>query len=158
MKYLCLFFVVCFLSLSCTTKKEIVYESHTDTIYNETHDTIHIFKCDTIKETQYITHVDTIKDVQIRTITLKESGDTIREVVNNNMYHYVYAKDSTDRYKSKVDSLQKAINELQKEKVNVVENKKVTKKVKGIWSIIAPVFLFLFILAIMYWSVRKLKQ
>lgn len=114
------------LSVSCVTKRETITEVHTDTIYNETHDTIVVTqnKTDTIRDYKIITKTDTIRDVQTRVITLKESGDTIREVINNNVYHYVYQKDSTDKYQNKIDSLQKSISQLQQDKEKITENEK----------------------------------
>lgn len=135
--------------INCTTKREIITEVHTDTIFNETHDTLVITqnKVDTIRDYQIIQKTDTIRDIQTRVITLKESGDTIREVVQNNVYHYVYQKDSTDKYKSKIDSLQKSISQLLQEKKKI-QNSKDKEVVKEKKDYLGYITFFVFIIGL----------
>lgn len=60
-------------------------------------------------------------------ITLKESGDTAKHEVNNYYYNRIVERDSTDRYRSSIDSLKAIIQQL--------ENKeKVVKKEPSIWD------------------------
>ena len=147
--------------VNCTTKREIITEVHTDTIYNETHDTLVITqnKIDTIRDYKIITKTDTIRDIQTRIITLKESGDTIKEVVQNNVYHYVYQKDSTDKYQSKIDSLEKKLTQLQKEKEKVQnqKEKEVVKEKKNIFGYFTFLMAFICFLCIAFLIYKIIK-
>lgn len=155
-----LLYIILFLStLSCVTKRETITEVHTDTIYNETHDTVLIKqnRIDTVYEYQTITRTDTIRELQTKVITLKESGDTIREVINNNVYKYVYQKDSTNKYAKQIDSLQQAITQLKsdKEKITNDNKKEIVKTKRSIWSYIETYIIIIALFFMLFLVVKK---
>lgn len=152
------FMVLCGILVSCSTKKEYVYVNTTDTLVVETHDTIHTFKVDTIQDTRMIVLKDTVREVITKVITLKESGDTIREIVNNNIYHKVYEKDSTDKYRTRFDSIQNVLNELKESKNTDVQVKEVVKTKNGIWKYVAYVLATLLIAGLVYIVILKIKK
>lgn len=157
------FVFILLVCVGCHTKKEIVYESHTDTISLVTHDTITIqsHSVDTLHEYKVINTIDTIRDVQTKIITLRENGDTIREYINNNYYHYINQKDSSNKYQSKIDSLQKQITQLQteKEKIDNQKDKEVVKvKQNVIWKYLCAIMSFLLVCGIGYILWFKLKK
>lgn len=88
---------------SCSTEKVI-----TETIYE--HDTIMVHHSDTVKEVVYKSKVDTVTNTEVHTYTLNNVGDTIKEIHHYHNFEKVIVVDSTDRYKSIVDSLQAIIN------------------------------------------------
>ena len=154
--------IICF-CWGCVTKKEVVTEIRTDTIHIESHDTLELLtsKVDTIREYQIVQKTDTIRDVQTRIITLKESGDTIREVINNNLYHYIYQKDSTDKYQNKIDSMQQSINKLEKEKEKILnDSKKVTVKEKSnkFWKYLSCFLCGILSIGVIYIVWLKIKK
>jgi succinate dehydrogenase/fumarate reductase-like Fe-S protein len=140
-----------------------VYESHTDTISLVTHDTITIqsHSVDTLHEYKVINTIDTIRDVQTKIITLRENGDTIREYINNNYYHYINQKDSSDRYQSKIDSMQKQITQLEKDKEKITndKNKEVTKlKKNNFWKYVTCILCGVLIVGCLYIVWLKIKK
>jgi hypothetical protein len=93
---------------------------------------------------------DTVKEQSIRVVTLREGGDTIRDVVTNNIYRYVYRSDSTDRYRSVADSLQAVIDKMSKESKTKTVTKEVvkTKSLVPLWlqGVLLGVFIFCIII------------
>lgn len=129
------FLIVLALLTGCTrTVEKVVTEVRTDTVEKVVADTLRETHNDTIRETVVQNRVDTIREVQTRVVTLKESGDTIREVVKEHFYHYVHEKDSSDRYRSMVDSLEAKLRELERESKAVAEEKTVVKERRPWWS------------------------
>lgn len=106
---------------SCTTKQKVVTE------YVTVHDTIRTHHTDTLLDVRVVTHTDTIRQVECHTVTLKEGGDTLKEV------HYYYDTqktiivDSTQRYKATVDSLRAALTTEQNKYKEVVKTRHVVK-------------------------------
>ena len=92
------------------------------TEYVAIHDTLHVHHSDTVREYTIKTVHDTIRESSNHILTLNEKGDTIRE------YHYyhekekIVEKDSTDKYKSSIDSLKSVLNKIH-EKEKVTEKK-----------------------------------
>lgn len=83
-------------------------------------DTVTIRKVDTVNV--YVEKIvnDTVKQVIEKTIIINEKGDTIREKTNNNYYQKTVEHDLTDIYKSRIDSLDEKLKQMQsKEKVIV---------------------------------------
>lgn len=74
-----------------------------------THDTLHVWHRDTVSEVRVISRVDTVRELQERVVTLREGGDTLREVVNNYYWRSVVERDSSDFYKRVCDSLRSAL-------------------------------------------------
>ena len=88
----------------------------------EIHDTVTTHKVDTVREYELKTIYDTVHQYTERLVTLNEAGDVVKEV-NNHYYHEkVVEKDSTDKYKSSIDSLKAVLNQLH-DKQTVVEKK-----------------------------------
>lgn len=97
------------------------------TEYVAIHDTLHVHHSDTVREYKIKTVHDTIRESSNHILTLNEKGDTIRE------YHYyhekekIVEKDSTDKYKSSIDSLKSVLNKIH-------EKEKVTEKKPSFWG------------------------
>lgn len=91
----------------------------------EIHDTVTVNHSDTEKEYVNKTLHDTVHHWHNEVITLKENGDTSKHVVNNYYYEKVVEKDSTDRYRSSIDSLKAVLQQLQ--------NKETVKEKKTSW-------------------------
>ena len=93
----------------------------------EIHDTVNVHHGDTLKEYIYKHIHDTVREYHNEIITLKQNGDTAKHEVNNYYYNRIVERDSTDRYRSSIDSLKAIIQQL--------ENKeKVVKKEPSIWD------------------------
>ena len=136
---------------SCTTKNVLTDRYITDTLRIVQHDTIRTHKSDTVRDVRIVAKTDTVREQSVRVVTLRESGDTIRDVVTNNIYRYVYRSDSTDRYRSVADSLQAIINKMSKESKEKVVTKEVvkTKSIFPLWlqGILIAIFVFCIIVA-----------
>lgn len=102
---------------SCTTKKFI-----TETIYE--HDTVTVHKSDTVKEVVYKSKVDTVTNTEVHTYTLNNVGDTVKEIHHYHNSEKVIVVDSTNRYKSIVDSLQAIINHQHDKQEKVTKTKR----------------------------------
>lgn len=102
---------------SCTTKKFI-----TETIYE--HDTVTVHKSDTVKEVVYKSRVDTVTNTEVHTYTLNNVGDTVKEIHHYHNKEKVIVVDSTDRYKSIVDSLQAIVNKQHEKQEKVTKTKR----------------------------------
>ena len=101
--------IILFLQLtSCTTKKTVME-------YIYIHDTLTTLKVDTIKDVRVSVQHDTIRERESHTYTINNVGDTLKEIHHYHESEKVIVIDSTDRYQSKVDSLQRIVDS-QKEK------------------------------------------
>ena len=131
---------------SCTTKKVVTDRYITDTLRIVQHDTILTHNSDTVRDVRFITKTDTVKEQSLRVVTLREGGDTIRDVVTNNIYRYVYRSDSTDRYRSVADSLQAVIDKMRNESKEKVVTKEIvkTKSIFPLWLQVILVGVFVF--------------
>ena len=76
----------------------------------QTHDTVHVWHHDTVTEVRLLQRADTVRELQERVVTLREGGDTLREVVNNYYWRSVVERDSNDYYKKVCDSLRSALS------------------------------------------------
>ena len=92
------------LCCSCASRKEMITEVVT------VHDTIQTVRTDTIRDVRLVTVHDSSHHVTERIVTLRESGDTLRIVVNNNIERIVQKSDSLDRYRHVADSLKAVID------------------------------------------------
>ena len=88
---------------SCTTKKTV-----TEYIY--VHDTLTTLKVDTVKDIRVSVQHDTIRERESHTYTINNVGDTLKEIHHYHESEKVIVIDSTERYQSKVDSLQRIVN------------------------------------------------
>ena len=111
---------LCILS-SCKTKKVV-----TETLF--VHDTLIVSHTDTLIKEKWNTRHDTLQLLTEKIITIKDN-DTVKVVVNNDRYKYVYVGDSTLTTKSVVDSLIKVLDQ------NHNKETKVTKK-RPPWDIL----------------------
>jgi hypothetical protein len=142
---------------SCTTKKVVTDRYVTDTLRIVQHDTIRTHKSDTVRDVRLVMKTDTVKEQSIRVVTLREGGDTIRDVVTNNIYRYVYRSDSTDRYRSVADSLQAVIDKMSKESKTKTVTKEVvkTKSLVPLWLQVISVGVFIFCIIIVARDISK---
>lgn len=118
--FLIVFIAVCMLC-SCTTKQKTITE------YVTVHDTIRTHKVDTLREVSYQVRVDTVRQTETHTITLNNVGDTIREIHHYHDSEKVIVVDSTDRYKSTVDSLRAALISEKSKNKEVVKTKHIVR-------------------------------
>lgn len=117
----------------------------------EIHDTLTIHHSDTVKEYKLKTLYDTVHHYHHELITLNEGGDTVKQIINNTFRERIIERDSTDIYRSKIDSLARIINELQ-QKEKVVEKKDWWAEWK--WRLIA----FAAIIVALLLAVRSAKD
>ena len=138
----------------CSTKKETVYTHSVDTIISWQRDTVVRSSVDTIYEKKFLTIYDTIREQTVKVVTLRESGDTLREVTNNNYYHNIYRTDSIDVYRAKIDSLSSQLN-LALMKIHALDaEKKVVKQKKGL-SYYMPYIVMIIIFGLIIWALYK---
>lgn len=93
----------------------------------EIHDTVTVHHSDTVKEYVFKHLHDTLREYHNEIITLKENGDTAKHEVNNYYYNRIVERDSTDRYRSSIDSLKAFLQQLQ-------NNQKVVEKKPSWWA------------------------
>lgn len=117
----------------------------------EIHDTLTIHHSDTVKEYKLKTLYDTVHHYHHELITLNEGGDTIKQIINNTFRERIIERDSSDTYRSKIDSLARIINELQ-QKEKVVDKKDWRAEWK--WRLIA----FAAIVVALLLAVRSAKD
>ena len=134
--------------VGCKTPKTV-----TETLTEYVHDTVTVHKADTVKEVKVTQRTDTVREVQTHTYTLSTQGDTIKEVHNNTIIEKTIIVDSTNRYKSVVDSLSKVVNELKNHEKVVVKTKYLIKWWE--WVIFAAIFLWFAAMAIKNKSTSK---
>ena len=126
---------------SCTTKEKTVTE------YVAVHDTIHSHHTDTLREVSYKVRVDTVWQRETHTITLNNVGDTIKEIHHYHDIEKVIVVDSTDRYRSVVDSLRAALAREQS-KSKEVTKRKVPLSAIARWLIISALVFGIFIVVL----------
>lgn len=113
--------------LLCFTLSFVGCKTIKDSELIEIHDTVTVHHSDTLKEYIFKHIHDTVREYHNEIITLKQNGDTAKHEVNNYYYNRIVERDSTDRYRSSIDSLKAIIQQL--------ENKeKVVKKEPSIWD------------------------
>ena len=88
----------------------------------EVHDTLQVHHTDTLKEVKVTHHTDTVRQVETHTYTINTTGDTIKEIHHYHDIQHTIVIDSTNRYQSKIDSLQSIIDR-NHEKETVKEKK-----------------------------------
>lgn len=129
---------------SCSTKKTI-------TEYIVTHDTVNVFRNDTVTVFRVVKTNDTIRErvVEYVTIHQRDSGgkDTVRVEVFHEVEKVSNSKDSTDAKQSK-DSSEKVVSTSDKEKEE--------KVVKKSYPWVQPVAFILFVLLVI-WGIGKVK-
>lgn len=88
---------------SCSTKKTV-----TEYIY--VHDTLTTLKVDTVKDVRVSVQIDTLWEHESHTYTINNVGDTVKEIHHYHESEKVIMIDSTERYQSKIDSLQRIVD------------------------------------------------
>ena len=136
---------ICLSFIGCKTIKE------SELI--EIHDTVTVHHCDTLKEYVFKHLHDTLREYHNEIITLKENGDTAKHEVNNYYYNRIVERDSTDRYRSSIDSLKAVLQQLQ--------NKEKTKPSfwdKLGWKLIALASFVAMLAVIVYFMFPNLRR
>lgn len=105
--------VILSLLLGCKTKTII----QTDVV--AIHDTLVTYRTDTIKDVKVTTKTDTVKQIETHTYTLNNVGDTVREIHHYHDLWHTLVVDSTNRYETRMDSLERALK-VEKDKNKVV--------------------------------------
>ena len=136
--------LILFSLCSCKTK------TMTTTEYVNIHDTVTVHKSDTVREVRLQVIRDTTIQKEVHTYTINDVGDTIKEIHHYHDREKVIVVDSTDRYKAKLDSLQKIVDS-NKEKVKVVvKEKRVFKWLD--WIILGAILAVIFFFVIKRWG------
>lgn len=106
------------LLVSCTAKEIITEET------SYVHDTVEVYRADTLWEYKFINQCDTVKQETVHTVVLNERGDTIKEIHHYHDTEKIIIVDSTYKYKSERDSLRNALDKAR-------EREKTTKEKRG---------------------------
>ena len=105
--------LACNICCSCSSSKAVVTEY--------VHDTLTINKTDTVVDIRVREVRDTTKQIETHTYTINNVGDTVKEIHHYHDELRTIIVDSTNRYQSKIDSLQAIINKSKnKQEVKVV--------------------------------------
>ena len=132
--------LACSVCCSCSSSKEVVTEY--------VHDTITVNKTDTVVDVKVREVRDTTKQIETHTYTINNAGDTVKEIHHYHDVLRTVVVDSTQRYQSKIDSLQAIINKSkEKQEVKVVR--------KPNWWGYAFVAGLAFVLSVWFLSHRK---
>lgn len=87
------------------------------TEYVAVHDTLRTVQTDTVRDVHVVVKTDTLRQLETHYFTVNQFGDTIREVHHYHEVAKTVVVDSTDRYQSKVDSLQAIVDRLSTKEV-----------------------------------------
>lgn len=93
------------LLVSCTTKEIVTKET------SYVHDTVDVYRADTLWEYKFINQRDTVKQESVHTVVLNDRGDTIKEIHHYHDTEKIIIVDSTYKYKAERDSLRKALDQ-----------------------------------------------
>ena len=96
--------LIAFCFMSCRTKSV--------TEFVAVHDTLRTVRTDTVRDVRVVTKTDTLRQLESHFLTVNERGDTIREIHYYKEVEKEAVVDSTNRYQSKVDSLQSIVDKL----------------------------------------------
>ena len=101
--------LLCFCLMGCRTKMvtELVH----------VHDTLRTVQTDTVRDVHVVVKTDTLRQLETHYFTVNQFGDTIREVHHYHEVAKTVVVDSTNRYQSKVDSLQAIVDRLSTKEV-----------------------------------------
>ena len=104
--------LACNICCSCSSSKVVT---------EYVHDTITVNKTDTVVDVRIREVRDTTKQIETHTYTINNVGDTVKEIHHYHDVLRTLVVDSTNRYQSKIDSLQAIINKSKnKQEVKVV--------------------------------------
>lgn len=93
----------------------------------EVHDTVTVLKTDTVVDVKVKEVSNTEKQTETHYYTLNNVGDTVKEIHHYHNALQTIVLDSTNRYQSKVDSLQRLVSTLKN------TEKVVTKRISVPW-------------------------
>ena len=157
LEVMAIFAVGCALLALCsscaTTRRQVLYANVADTLI--------ITKGDTVYNTQYVTltqkeYIDRWRD---RIVTVNTQGDTVKEVVTQNVYieKDSHLRDSIDRYKARLDALEHKVKsdtrqETVKERATLCQ--RMSEAV--LWPAVGGVLLFLVVYGC-EWYIKKRK-
>lgn len=133
-------FIILSFLFGCKTTKKV-----TETVY--THDTLTVHHTDTVQEMKVKEVRDTVKQIERHTYTLNNMGDTIKEVHHYHDIMRTLIVDSTERYKAKMDSLQRLVDVEKEKTVKKMEKK---PRLTGL-----TMLLLLFVGCIVYLLLKK---
>ena len=105
------------------------------------HDTLRVHTSDTIYQRIVAHHTDTVRDKEVTRIVLRDSGDTIKVYNDHYIYRYVGRNDSTDIYKTRIDSLLKVLDQRQNEKKVIKQGPPLYEKLVFVAIIAMVVFI-----------------
>ena len=111
------------------------------------HDTLRVHTADTIYQRIVAHHTDTVRDKEVTRIVLRDSGDTIKVYNDHYIYRYIGRNDSTDIYKTRIDSLLKVLDQRQNEKKVIKQGPQLYEKL-----------VFVAIIALVVFIVMKFKK
>lgn len=129
------------LLVSCTTKEIVTKET------SYVHDTVEVYRADTLWEYKFITQKDTVKQESVHTVVLNERGDTIKDIHNHYYTEKIIIVDSTYKYESERDSLRNALDQAHEREKNTKEKRgrTWTDTIAAIVVLLACVAFFYFI-------------
>lgn len=134
--------VLLMLCLSSCKTREMVTEAIS------VHDTLYIYKSDTVRDVRTIVLKDTTHYLTERIVTIKEDGDTMRIVSNNTIIKYIEKTDSAASSHHKVDSCKESAKEVAREVKKTVKSNPVW------WERIAFILIILFLCVVVLKSTK----
>lgn len=121
----------------------------------EIHDTVTVYRGDTLIQYVYKHINDTVREIIEKTIVINEKGDTTKETTVNNYYHNHYESDSVNIYKALLDSIKQSLNQ-NHEKEKVVEKKDWWEEWK--WKLIALAVVIAMLAVICSPTIKRAKS
>ena len=101
--------LLAFCLMGCRTKSVVEFV--------EVHDTLRTVQTDTVREYQWKTVHDTLRLSDVVTVTVRETGDTIRVDRWRDRWQVVERHDTVDRYRAKYDSLLAVVSQVKEKEV-----------------------------------------
>jgi hypothetical protein len=101
--------LLAFCLMGCRTKSVVEFV--------EVHDTLRTVQTDTVREYQWKTVHDTLRLSDVVTVTVRESGETIRVDRWRDRWKVVERHDTVDRYRAKYDSLLAVVSQTKEKEV-----------------------------------------
>jgi hypothetical protein len=101
--------LLAFCLMGCRTKSVVEFV--------EVHDTVRMAQTDTVREYQWKTVHDTLRLSDVVTVTVRESGETIRVDRWRDRWKVVERHDTVDRYRAKYDSLLAVVSQVKEKEV-----------------------------------------
>lgn len=127
--------MVILLLSSCRSSKQV--EQHTVFV----HDTVRTHVTDTVEKTRKVMVTDTVHHYEFHYV-YPDSGGRLKEVHIYNNTEKVREVDSTHHYSSRIDSLQRAVNELRADSKELTVVKKVIPRWVWLICVLSVMMLF----------------